>query len=194
MPFYIILTTFRVLSISIAVVALQWICLLIYPVLFLTIIIIGYKKTSNGKDFLTRGLISGLTTGMLCCWVWTIPFSPHSCFSWSPVWRWTFVPNLLAGSESCHHSLMRTGSWHWLHLSTWTQIQPGFYQHLNRRNLHWHSLFCFVLLVTNKRREGSSPCLKRRSESNESTKKAVWESPWRYWSRECAAVRIQKRF
>jgi len=62
MPFYIILTTFRVLSISIAVVALQWICCLIYPVLFLTIIIIGYKKTSNGKDFLTRGLISTLTT------------------------------------------------------------------------------------------------------------------------------------
>ena len=64
MPFYIILTTFRVLTISIAVVALQWICCLIYPVLFLTITIIGYKKTSDGKDFLTRGLISTLTTGM----------------------------------------------------------------------------------------------------------------------------------
>ena len=65
MPFYFTLTMFRVLSISIAIVALQWICSLVFPVLLLTIIVIGYKKTSRGKDFLTRGLISALTTGML---------------------------------------------------------------------------------------------------------------------------------
>ena len=65
MPFYFTLTMFRVLSISIAIVALQWRCFLVYLVLLLTIIVIGYKKTSRGKDFLTRGLISALTTGML---------------------------------------------------------------------------------------------------------------------------------
>ena len=65
MPFYFTLTMFRVLSISIAIEALQWICFLIYPVLLLTIIVIGYRKTSRGKDFLTRGPISALTTGML---------------------------------------------------------------------------------------------------------------------------------
>ena len=63
MPFYIILTTFRVLSISIAIVALQWICLPIYLVLIVTIVIIGYKKTSKEEDFLTRGLVSAFTTG-----------------------------------------------------------------------------------------------------------------------------------
>ena len=65
MPFYIVLTTFRVLTISIAIVTLQEKCLLIYPALIVTIIIIGYKKTSKGKDFMTRGLISPLTTGTL---------------------------------------------------------------------------------------------------------------------------------
>ena len=63
MPFYVFLTAFRVLSISIAVHALQWGCLLIYPVLILAIIVIGYKKTSKGEDFWARGLISALSTG-----------------------------------------------------------------------------------------------------------------------------------
>ena len=63
MLFYISLTTFRMLSISFAIVTLGYIAIPLYVFLLLGIIIIGYLKTSKDADFIVRGLVSALTTG-----------------------------------------------------------------------------------------------------------------------------------
>ena len=63
MLFYISLTTFRMLSISFAIVTLGYIVIPLYVFLLLGIIIIGYLKTSKDADFIVRGLVSALTTG-----------------------------------------------------------------------------------------------------------------------------------
>ena len=63
MPFYVILTIFRVLSISLAIVTLGYVCIPLYAILLLLIIIIGYIRTSKDADFVVRGLRSAVTTG-----------------------------------------------------------------------------------------------------------------------------------
>jgi hypothetical protein len=63
MPFYILLATFRVLSMTIVISTFKYYSIVFYALAILLIIIIGYLKTSKGKDFLTRGLRSAVTTG-----------------------------------------------------------------------------------------------------------------------------------
>ena len=64
MPFYTILTIFRVLSISLAIVTLGYVSIPLYATLLLLIIIIGYNNTSKNADFFVRGLRSAVTTGI----------------------------------------------------------------------------------------------------------------------------------
>ena len=66
MPFYILLTIFRVLSMGLIITAFSYYSIIIYFFLYLGIIIIGYMMTGRegkGKKFLTRGFRSSLTTG-----------------------------------------------------------------------------------------------------------------------------------
>ena len=65
MPWYTFLIVFRVLSISLVIVALPptiWIPT--YALLLLGIIFIGYWKTKRDWDFITRGLKSAFTSGL----------------------------------------------------------------------------------------------------------------------------------
>ena len=65
MPWYTFLIVFRVLSISLVIVALPptiWIP--IYALLLLGIIFIGYWKTKRDWDFIARGLKSAFTSGL----------------------------------------------------------------------------------------------------------------------------------
>ena len=64
MPFYTILTIFRVLSISLAIVTLGYVSIPLYATLLILIIIIGYNNTSKNADFFVRGLRSAVTTGI----------------------------------------------------------------------------------------------------------------------------------
>ena len=63
MPFYFFLTTFRVLSISLIIVALPYTWIVLYPLFLLGIVVLGYTKTSKEEGFLVRGLRSMVTTG-----------------------------------------------------------------------------------------------------------------------------------
>ena len=63
MAFYVCLTLFRVLTISIVIIAFGYFAIPIYGALFLGIIIIGYNFTSQEGDFIVRGLRSSVTTG-----------------------------------------------------------------------------------------------------------------------------------
>ena len=63
MLFYVSLTTFRMLSISFAIITLGYIAIPLYVFLLLGITVIGYVNTSKDGDFIVRGLISALTTG-----------------------------------------------------------------------------------------------------------------------------------
>ena len=65
MPWYTFLIVFRVLSISLVIVAVPttiWIP--IYALLLLGIIFIGYWKTKRDWDFITRGFKSAFTSGL----------------------------------------------------------------------------------------------------------------------------------
>ena len=65
MPWYTFLIVFRVLSISLVIVALPTIIWIpIYALLLLGIIFIGYWKTKRDWDFITRGLKSAFTSGL----------------------------------------------------------------------------------------------------------------------------------
>ena len=64
MPFYTILTIFRVLSISLAIVTLGYVSIPLYATLLLLIIIVGYNNTSKNADFFVRGLRFAVTTGI----------------------------------------------------------------------------------------------------------------------------------
>ena len=64
MPFYAILTIFRVLSISFAILTLGYLSIPLYAILLLLIVIIGYNNTSKNADFIVRGLRSAVTTGI----------------------------------------------------------------------------------------------------------------------------------
>ena len=77
MPFYFFLTTFRVLSISLIIVALPYTCMVLYPLFLLGIVVLGYTKTSKEEGFLVRGLRSMVTTGkgfksMYGIWLYTL--------------------------------------------------------------------------------------------------------------------------
>ena len=63
MPLYILLTTFRVLSMGLIITVFNYFSIIIYACLFLAIIIIGYLNTWKEKEFLTRGFRSSVTTG-----------------------------------------------------------------------------------------------------------------------------------
>ena len=65
MPWYALLTIFRVLSISLVIIALPFIWIPIYAFLVLVIICIGFWRTKRNRDFITRGLKSAFTTGFL---------------------------------------------------------------------------------------------------------------------------------
>merc|ERR550532_1415201 len=62
MPFYFFLTTFRVLSISLAIVSLPYTIIFLYPLFILGIVILGYLKASKEEGFLVRGMRSLVTT------------------------------------------------------------------------------------------------------------------------------------
>ena len=64
MPWFALLTTFRVLTISLVIVALPIIWIPIYAFLVLIIICIGYWRTKRNRDFSTRGLTSVFTSGL----------------------------------------------------------------------------------------------------------------------------------
>ena len=109
MPFYFFLTTFRVLSISLIVVALPYTSMVFYPLFLLGIVILGYTKTSKEEGFLVRGLRSTVTTGEKfknlnnICTLYSVHNLIVYNFSWWALPCWERLPNLLVIDK--HNSL-----------------------------------------------------------------------------------------
>ena len=110
MPWFALLTIFRVLSISLVIVALPLLWIPIYASLLLVIICVGYYRTKRKGDFITRGLKSAFTSGFSSILIILIKFC--CLFSWWPISSWKDLPKLLVCCQPLSSGTLKLQSFH----------------------------------------------------------------------------------